>query len=78
MFLLLAASSGFAQTAYPTRAIGIVNSFAPGGANDLNVRALEAVATRFLSQPLVQLFKPGGGGITGATEVANSTTATSY
>lgn len=32
-----------AQT-YPDRSIEIVNSFAPGGSNDLSIRALEAAA----------------------------------
>lgn len=58
---------------YPTKAIEIVNSFSPGGANDLNVRALETVAQRIVGQPFVQTFKPGGGGITGTTDVAHST-----
>lgn len=61
-----------AQT-YPDKPIEIVNSFAPGGSNDLNIRALEATASRILGQPLVQVFKPGGSGISGTTEVAHST-----
>ena len=48
-----------AQT-YPNKPIEIVNSFAPGGSNDLNIRALEADASRILGQPLVQVFNPGG------------------
>ncbi len=61
----------FAQ-AYPARPIEIVNAFAPGGANDLNVRALQVPGERILGQPLVQIFKQGGGGIVGSTEVANA------
>jgi len=67
------AGSARAQGAYPTKPIEVVNSFSPGGANDLNVRALQTVAERVLGAPLVQVFKPGGGGITGATEVAHTT-----
>ena len=62
-----------AQAAYPAKPIEIVNSFSPGGANDLNVRALETVSQRIVGQPFVQTFKPGGGGITGTTEVAHAT-----
>lgn len=69
---LAGATAVWGQAAYPTKAIEVVNSFAPGGANDLNVRAMEVVAQRFLKQPLVQSFKQGGGGITGATEVAHA------
>lgn len=57
---------------FPSHPIEIVNAFAAGGANDLNVRALQVSAERFLGQPLVQIFKQGGGGIVGSTEVANA------
>ncbi len=62
-----------AQAKYPSKAIEIINSFSPGGANDLNIRAIETVAERHLGVPIVQAFKPGGGGIAGTTEVAHST-----
>jgi tripartite-type tricarboxylate transporter receptor subunit TctC len=57
---------------YPSRPIEIVNAFAQGGANDLNVRALQAGAEKIFGQPLVQTFRQGGGGIVGTTEVANA------
>ena len=57
---------------YPSHPIEIINAFAPGGANDLNVRALQVCAEKNLGQPLVQIFKQGGGGIVGSTEVANA------
>jgi len=75
-FLLLLALAGVAPLAqaqaFPQRPIEIVNAFAPGGANDLNVRALQIPGERILGQPLVQIFKQGGGGIVGSTEVANA------
>jgi len=71
--LILAGTCGLAcAQPFPSHPIEIVNSFAPGGANDLNVRALQVAAERFLGQPLVQIFKQGGGGIVGSTEVANA------
>ncbi|MSP95853.1 MAG: tripartite tricarboxylate transporter substrate binding protein [Betaproteobacteria bacterium] len=57
---------------FPSHPIEIVNAFAAGGANDLNVRALQVSAERILGRPLVQIFKQGGGGIVGSTEVANA------
>lgn len=57
---------------FPAKPIEIVNSFAPGGANDLNARALQVAAERVFGQPLVQTFRQGGGGVVGVTEVANS------
>ncbi len=57
---------------FPTKPIEVVNAFAPGGANDLNVRALQVAAERVLGQPLVQTFRQGGGGVVGSSEVANA------
>ena len=72
-FFLSVASSAIAQAqSYPARPVEIVNSFAPGGASDLNVRALQAGFEKVFGQPLVQIFKQGGGGIVGTTEVANA------
>src|SRR3954465_11732157 len=57
---------------FPSRPIEVINAFAQGGANDLNVRALQIPAEKILGQPLVQIFKQGGGGIVGTTEVATA------
>src|SRR5258705_8990932 len=74
LLFILATSPATAQAqAYPSRPIEVVNAFSQGGANDLNVRALQAAAEKVLGQPLVQVFKQGGGGIVGTTEVANAT-----
>ena len=66
-FALRAAAQG-----YPVKPIELVNSFAPGGANDLNAKALQVAAQRIFGQPLVQTFRPGGGGVVGSTDVANA------
>src|SRR5204863_2323799 len=52
--------------------VEIVNAFAPGGANDLNVRALQVASERILGQPIVQTFRQGGGGVVGSADVANA------
>lgn len=67
--LALVSTQVFGQP-FPSKPIEVVNAFAPGGANDLNVRALQLAAERVLGQPLVQIFKQGGGGVVGSTEVA--------
>ncbi len=67
-----AAQSALAQKAYPTKPIEMVNAWSPGGAMDVNIRALQTAAKRILGQPFVQVFKPGGGGIAGATDVAHA------
>jgi tripartite-type tricarboxylate transporter receptor subunit TctC len=74
--LTLVFLSGFALGAtaqpFPSKPIELVNSFAPGGANDLNAKALQVAAERIFGQPLVQTFRQGGGGVVGTTDVANS------
>src|SRR5262249_40279369 len=72
LFLVSVIQTTEAQT-YPSRPVEIVNSFAAGGANDLNVRALQPGFENGFGQPLVQIYKQGGGGIVGTTEVANAT-----
>jgi tripartite-type tricarboxylate transporter receptor subunit TctC len=67
----LAALSATAQP-YPSKPIEIVNSFAPGGTSDLNVRSLQAAADKVMGQPLVQTFRQGGGGIVGTAEIARA------
>jgi tripartite-type tricarboxylate transporter receptor subunit TctC len=57
---------------FPAKPIELVNGFAPGGANDLNARALQVAAERIFGQPLVQTFRQGGGGVVGSTDVANA------
>lgn len=69
--LMLASTVAGAQS-FPTRPVEVVNAFAPGGANDLNVRAMQVVAERVLGQPLVQTFRQGGGGIVGTGDVASA------
>jgi len=73
-FGLIAACSAasVAAQSYPSRPIEVVNTVAPGGANDINVRALQVSAQRALGQPLVQIFKPGGAGTIGVGDVASA------
>jgi tripartite-type tricarboxylate transporter receptor subunit TctC len=61
-----------AAQSFPSKPIELVNAFAPGGANDVNARALQIAAERIIGQPLVQTFRQGGGGVVGASEVANA------
>lgn len=69
---LLAFSLAAAAQPFPAKPIELVNSFAPGGANDLNAKALQVAAERIFGQPLIQTFRQGGGGVVGTSDVANS------
>jgi tripartite-type tricarboxylate transporter receptor subunit TctC len=62
----LAASGAFAQDAYPSRPVTIVNAFPPGGANDLVTRPLAGPLEQALKQPVVVETKAGAGGQVGA------------
>lgn len=72
LIFLLGFACGAAAQRFPEKPIELVNSFAPGGANDLNAKALQVAAERIFGQPLVQTFRPGGGGVVGSSDVANS------
>jgi tripartite-type tricarboxylate transporter receptor subunit TctC len=61
-----------AQEKYPTRPIEIVTTFPPGGVSEITVRTWAKYMERALGQPVVNLSKPGGGGVIGITYVANA------
>jgi tripartite-type tricarboxylate transporter receptor subunit TctC len=62
----------FAQDAYPTHAITIINPYPPGGANELVTRPLAAEMEPILKQPVVIETKAGAAGQVGAQFVANA------
>jgi tripartite-type tricarboxylate transporter receptor subunit TctC len=68
----LATGPTFAQEAYPSHAITIVNAFPPGGVNDLVTRPLATTLEPILKQPVVVETKAGAGGQVGAQVVANA------
>ena len=62
----LAGSSAFAQDAYPTRPITLINPFPPGGAADVVGRPFAAVLEPIIKQPVVIETKAGAAGAVGA------------
>jgi tripartite-type tricarboxylate transporter receptor subunit TctC len=73
-FLVLIGSSlsWSAGGVYPDRPINMVVPFAPGGALDLGSRVVADRIAEFLGQPLVSVYKPGGGGSLGVAFVAKA------
>ena len=55
----LASGPAFAQDAYPSHAITIINAFPPGGINDIVTRPLAAAMEPILKQPVVVETKAG-------------------
>ena len=68
----LAAKTAFAQEAYPSRAVTIINAFPPGGANDIVTRPLASVLETILKQPVVIETKAGAAGQVGAQVAASA------
>jgi tripartite-type tricarboxylate transporter receptor subunit TctC len=64
--------ASFAQDAYPSRAITIINPFPPGGAVDVVMRPLAAVLEPMVQKPVVIDTKPGAAGQVGAQFAANA------
>ena len=62
----LAAGPAFAQEAFPSHAITIINAFPPGGVNDLVTRPFAAALEPIVKQPVVVETKAGAGGQVGA------------
>jgi tripartite-type tricarboxylate transporter receptor subunit TctC len=65
-------AQGFAQEAYPSRPITMVNPFPPGGAADVVGRPFAAVMEPLLKQPVVIETKAGAAGAVGAQFAANA------
>jgi tripartite-type tricarboxylate transporter receptor subunit TctC len=68
---------GFAQDAYPSHAITIINPFPPGGASEVVTRPLAAVLEPIVKQPVVLETKAGAAGAVG-TQVAASAKPDGY
>jgi tripartite-type tricarboxylate transporter receptor subunit TctC len=62
----------FAQEAYPTRTITLINPFPPGGAADVVGRPFAAVLEPVVKQPVVIETKAGAAGAVGAQFAANA------
>ena len=58
---------------YPTRPVTFIVPFAPGGVTSLFARLLGQKLEQRLGKPFVVDNRPGGGGVTAATAVANAT-----
>src|SRR5215469_10725851 len=67
-----AAGPAFAQDAFPTHAITILNAFPPGGANDAVTRPFAAALEPILKQPVVVETKAGAAGQVGAQAAASA------
>jgi tripartite-type tricarboxylate transporter receptor subunit TctC len=62
----------FAQDAYPSHAITVINPFPPGGASDVVTRPLAAVLEPIVKQPVVIETKAGAAGAVGAQVAASA------
>jgi tripartite-type tricarboxylate transporter receptor subunit TctC len=68
----LAGSSAFAQDAYPSRPITLINPFPPGGAADVVGRPFAAALEPIIKQPVVIDTKAGAAGAVGAQFAAHA------
>src|SRR5256884_1669486 len=68
----LAAAPVFAQEAFPSHAITIINAFPPGGINDIVSRPLAAAMEPIVKQPVVVEAKAGAAGQIGEQFVASA------
>jgi tripartite-type tricarboxylate transporter receptor subunit TctC len=65
VFSLSLMSAHEANAEFPERPITLINTQAPGGANDALARPFAAVAEKYLGKPVVVVNKPGASGMIG-------------
>lgn len=68
MALIIAATLGFSSAdagEFPEEPIKLIVSYSPGGATDFQARIVTMMAQDYLTQPVVVINKPGGGGMVG-------------
>jgi tripartite-type tricarboxylate transporter receptor subunit TctC len=68
----LATNPTFAQDAYPSRTVTLINPFPPGGAADVVGRPFAAMLEPIIKQPVVIETKAGAAGAVGAQFAANA------
>lgn len=61
-----------AESAYPSKPVKVIVTYAPGGANDVTARVYSQLLTERMKQPFVVENRPGASGITGTTSVARA------
>ena len=73
----LATQPVFAQEAFPTRPVTVINAFPPGGINDIATRPLATMMEPILKQPVIVETKAGAAGQVGA-QVASAAKPDGY
>lgn len=71
-FLASGFSFAIAEPNFPDRPIELVTPYPPGSFMDIAAGAFKDHVTKILGQPVISIYKPGAGGITGMVFVANS------
>ncbi len=66
------AAPAVSQTAWPTKPLRIIVTFAPGGGADIATRHLQPILQEVIGQSVVVENKAGGGGIVGTDALVNA------
>jgi tripartite-type tricarboxylate transporter receptor subunit TctC len=70
--VLLGFTLGQTAEKYPTRSINMIVPYAPASGTDLGSKIMADKIAEFLGQPLISVYKPGGGGSLGAAFAAKA------
>ncbi len=60
------------RSSYPDRPINMIISYAPGSGADFGGKIMADRISKFLGQPMIPVYKPGGGGSLGASFTAKA------
>lgn len=72
IIILLSSTTWAVEKPYPNRPINMVIAYAPGAAADLCSKPVADRMAEFLGQPMISVYKPGGGGSLGAAFAAKA------
>ncbi len=72
LFLTAACPNAAAADKYPNKPINMIVPYAPASGADLGSKIMADRMAEFLGQPMISVYKPGGGGSLGAAFVAKA------
>lgn len=78
LLLLPLCAPALAQGRFPERPVRVLLPWTPGGATDIQVRAISELASRHLGQNIIVENKPGAGGTMGAQHLAREARPDGY
>src|SRR5512139_3565090 len=72
LFVFFISGAQAAEKPYPNKPINMIVPYAPASGADLGSKVMADKMAEFLGQPVISVYKPGGGGSLGAAFAAKA------